>query len=92
MKKIELINTVILHDIEIVDGKEVKHNVTNHPGAVLALPDDEADALIDKGDARDYREPAAEPDTSAPADEKSPAADKPAAEASPAGVGVDAVE
>lgn len=84
MKKIELINTVILHDIEIVDGKEVKHNVTNHPGAVLALPEDEADALIKNGDARDYRDPVAEPDTSAPTE-------APAGESStPAGTGNDA--
>lgn len=78
MKKIELINTVILHDIEIVDGKEVKHNVTNHPGAVLALPEDEADALIKNGDARDYRDPVA--DAIVPAGESS----------TPAGTGNDA--
>lgn len=57
LKKIVLDRVVVLTDSEVVDGQTIAHNVTNHPGAELALPVDEADALIKKGDAHEWVEP-----------------------------------
>lgn len=51
MKTIECLTQVILKDGDA--------SATNHPGSVLALPDDEADALIAEGRAKIYIDPAA---------------------------------
>lgn len=62
--KIELLKNHLLTETEMVDGKEIIHNVTNHPGSVLDLPAADAAALIASGTAKEY----VAPDTSAPED------------------------
>jgi hypothetical protein len=61
MKQVQLLKQHVLEDVS-KDGKSVER-VTNNPGAVLSLPDAEADALIANGTATEYT-----PAEAAPAD------------------------
>jgi len=77
LKTIRLLKQDILVDIEKVEAKdgvpahEVRHTVTNNPGAILALPVAEADQRIADGIAVEHIE---EPAAADPAEESSTSA------------------